>query len=174
MTCYWNNISGDDGLPVICGDKTVLRPIRYTDTDLIVKWRNNDRVKRNFIYRGPFTRETHAQWMDTNVKNGKVVQYIIEDHGKPVGSVYFRDVDQENKSAEFGIFIGEDDAVGKGIGTEATKLFIDFGLIWLDFDRIILRVLPHNKAAYNVYLKVGFAEENVDENGVIFMSITKE
>ena len=41
---------------------------------------------------------------------------------RPVGSVYFRDIDRVKKEAEYGIFLGEDDAAGKGYGTEAAKL----------------------------------------------------
>ena len=45
------------------------------------------------------------------------VQYIILDNadGKPVGSVYYRDIDNHNRSAEYGIFIGEESARGKGL-----------------------------------------------------------
>lgn len=34
---------------------------------------------------------------------------------------YFRDIDWENNRAEYGIFIGEEDAAGKGYGTLAAK-----------------------------------------------------
>lgn len=36
-----------------------LRPMTYEDTDLIVSWRNQESVRRNFIYQELFTRESH-------------------------------------------------------------------------------------------------------------------
>ena len=33
----------------------------------------------------------------------------------------------KNKKAEFGIFIGEDSARGKGIGTKSAELTIEYG-----------------------------------------------
>ena len=92
-------------------------PITISDTALIVKWRNNDSVRQNFIFQEPFTCEMHEAWMKNRVQTGEVVQYIIEDKitNEAVGSVYLRDTNAKNKSAEYGIFIGEDDAIGKGI-----------------------------------------------------------
>ena len=94
----------------------VLRPITESDTSLIVFWRNKESVKKNFLYRGDFTEETHRKWLEEKVKTGEVIQYIIEYKKQDVGSVYLRDIDYDNSSAEFGIFIGEDSARGKGIG----------------------------------------------------------
>lgn len=103
-------------LPILTGRLVVLRPITDGDTDLIVAWRNTPSVMQNFIFREPFTPEMHRHWLATKVATGQVVQYIIEDKatGQAVGSVYYRDVDQANHSAEYGIFIGEPAARGKG------------------------------------------------------------
>lgn len=146
-------------LPVLCGDKIVLRPIRDADTELIVKWRNNDRVRNNFIYRGPFTEAIHNQWMQDKVKTGEVIQYIIEYGKTPVGSVYYRDLDYQNNSAEFGIFIGEDNAIGKGVGKESIPLFLTLGFQVLGLHRVSLRHLAQNEIAHRLYLKTGFREE---------------
>lgn len=77
-------------------------------------------VRKNFIFQKPFTRTgPHRVRMETKVVSGEVVQFILcETEGdRPVGSVYFRDIDRENNRAEYGIFIGEEDAAGKGYGT---------------------------------------------------------
>ena len=118
-----------ENLPVLEGAAVRLRPIADADTDLIVKWRNTPSVVQNFIFRQTFTPEMHRRWLATKVATGQVVQYIIIDKAddKPVGSVYYRDIDNHNRSAEYGIFIGEESARGKGLGTETAKLFTDFG-----------------------------------------------
>ena len=38
---------------VLRGQKVTLREIDYDDTDLIVRWRNNPLVQKNFIYAIP-------------------------------------------------------------------------------------------------------------------------
>lgn len=143
----------------------VLRPITESDTDLIVCWRNKESVKKNFLYRSDFTAETHRKWLREKVQTGNVVQFIIEMQNEvqsvPVGSVYLRDIDYENSSAEFGIFIGEDSARGKGVGTEAAKMILEYGHKELGLHRIFLRMVAENIAAYKAYRKAGFVTEGI-------------
>ena len=137
-----------------------LRNIRYEDTDLIVRWRNSEAVKCNFFYREEFTAETHLKWMDTKVKSGEVVQYIIEADGRPVGSTYLRDIDREKSSAEYGVFIGED-VRGRGIGTEALRLTLDKVRNELGLKRIIARAIEGNAASINCFLHAGFEIDSI-------------
>lgn len=156
-------------LPIITGEKVVLRPITDADTDRIVAWRNTPSVMQNFIFRQKFTPEMHRDWLATKVAAGRVVQYIIEDKaaGRAVGSVYFRDVDPANHSAEYGIFIGEESARGKGFGTETARLFTAFGFAQLGLHRISLRLLAGNEPARRSYENAGFAVEGVFRDMVL-------
>ncbi len=142
----------------IAGGKVYIRPITMDDTFLIVKWRNNERVRNNFIYREVFTEEGHKKWMETKVASGEVVQYIIceNEAGRPVGSVYLRDVDLDNKEAEYGIFIGEDDAIGKRYGNEAAELMCSYAADKMHLGKLILRVFTDNIAARKSYEHAGF------------------
>ncbi|MBQ8596815.1 MAG: hypothetical protein IJ409_03390, partial [Lachnospiraceae bacterium] len=60
----------DTKATILYGQDIYLRPMTEEDTDLIVKWRNEDFVRRNFIYRKTFTAEGHLQWIETMVKTG--------------------------------------------------------------------------------------------------------
>lgn len=62
---------------------------------------------------------------------------------------------------EYGIFIGEESARGKGLGTETARLFTDFGFAGLHLHRISLRVLAENAAARRSYEKAGFVQEGI-------------
>lgn len=138
-----------------------LRPMTKEDTDLIVAWRNKDAVRRNFIYQELFTRQSHEHWIETMVDTGKVVQMIIcsQDTDQPLGSVYIRDIDMRHRKGEYGIFIGEDDARGKGIGTQAAKLAIEYAFEELKLHRLFLRVFADNLQAVRSYEKAGFVRE---------------
>ena len=150
-------------LPVINGEKVSLRPITDADTDDIVRWRNDPEIRRFFLFRETFTPEMHRAWLRDKVGTGRVIQYIIidRDSGRGVGSVYFRDVDAKNESAEYGIFIGERRARRRGIGTETARLFTRFGLDVLRLHRISLKVLGGNEIARRSYEKAGFRTEGV-------------
>lgn len=154
---------------VLFGFKVILRPINAGDTNNIVRWRNNPKVRKNFLFRETFTEEMHTHWLNTKVASGEVVQFIIEekDTQRPVGSVYFRDINSKTKSAEYGIFIGEDDAVNQGYGTEAARLFVHYGFEQLKLHRIFLRLIEGNDRAYQSYLAAGFQKEGIARDAVI-------
>ena len=160
-----------------------IRPIQERDTSLIVQWRNADAVRSRFIFQEKFTVELHENWMKKKVKTGEVVQFIIEIEDRPVGSVYLRDCDFHNQKAEFGIFIGEDDARGRGVGAEAIRQILDYAFYSLNLNKIFLRVFKDNIRAISCYEKAGFkcegcAREDVIVNNkkcdIVFMSILKE
>lgn len=145
----------------IQGEKVYLRPMTIEDTDRIVNWRNNPRVRNHFIYQKPFTREGHLAWIENKVNTGEVIQFIICENStdRPVGSVYFRDINREHRKAEYGIFIGEDDAAGKGVGSEVCRLACEYGFREEKWHKIMLRALSDNIVAIRSYEKAGFKRE---------------
>lgn len=167
------------GNMIIEGARVQLLPISEDDTKNIVKWRNH--VRGQFLDRRLFTEESHNYWLHTMVETGKVAQFVIEVKGKDkIGSVFLRDIDRKNKKAEFGIFIGEDRYQGKGYGTEATELILQYGFRQLGLHKITLRVLEKNKRAIGSYEKAGFKKEGcfvddvfVDDQyeNIIYMAI---
>lgn len=170
---------------MVSGDKLVIKKITKEHTPLIVKWRNNPRVQKNFIFQETFTEEMHNGWLKNKVETGEVVQFVVytKENEEPIGSVYLRDIDMHNEKAEFGIFLGEDSAIGKGYGTEATQLICRYGFEKLGLHKIMLRVFAFNKAAIRAYEKAGFIqeaylkdEEKIDGEffDIIFMAMIKK
>lgn len=151
------------------GSKVILRPIEESDTDNILKWRNSLGVKKYFCIQEDLTREDHLNWYNTKIKTGKVAQFIIIDKesNQEIGSTYLRDIDYKNKKAEFGIFIGEELARGKGCGLEATILTSNYGFNDLNLNKISLRVFEDNIKAINVYKRAGFEVEGTFKNDII-------
>lgn len=134
-----------------------LRLMTVEDTERIVAWRNQDFVRKNFIYQEPFTREGHLSWIREQVEPGHVVQFVIcLSDGRQIGSVYFRDIDREKGTAEYGIFIGEKDALGCGYGTAAAKAALTYAFGELGLCRIFLRFLADNIGAEKSYERAGF------------------
>ena len=54
-------------------DAIYLRQMQISDMDNIIAWRNNPRVRHNFIYQGLFTAEGHLNWIKTPIEPGHVV-----------------------------------------------------------------------------------------------------
>lgn len=138
-------------------EKVYLRLMETDDTEKIVTWRNRDFVRRNFINQELFSKEGHWAWIRNQVEPGHVVQFIIcLSDGREIGSVYFRDIDREIGIAEYGIFIGEEDALGCGYGTQAAKAALEYAFTELRLDKIFLRFLSDNIGAQKSYEHAGF------------------
>ncbi len=138
-----------------------LRKLTVEDTEQIVEWRNKVEVRSNFIYQNLFTREGHLTWFHEMLETKKAYQFMVceKESNRAIGSVYLRDVDLQHQKAEYGIFIGETFARGKGYGTEAAKLILEYGFEELKLHRIYLRVFADNVAARRSYEKAGFVQE---------------
>ena len=163
-------------------NEVTIRPITYDDTENIIKWRNSEYVNSRFIDRRLFTKESHEAWLKKYVETGKVAQFIILLDGEAVGSVYLRDIDPDKKEAEYGIFIGEESARGKGVGTKSAKLILKYAFEELNLEKIFLRVFKDNPGAVRSYEKAGFKKIdrvdtlNIDGETleVIFMELEKK
>lgn len=154
------------------------------DTAQIVAWRNQNFVRLNFISQALFTKEGHLKWIEEQVKPGRVVQFIIcLAGGREIGSVYLRDIDRVKGAAEYGIFIGEKDALGCGYGSWAAKLTLEYAFETLQLQKVFLRFLEGNEGACKSYENAGFRmiDNKWDtvlleqgERRVFFMEIDRE
>lgn len=75
-----------------------------------------------------------------------------------VGEVVLNDWDDANESCNFRILIGPDGR-DRGLGSEATRLMIDYAFEHLPLHRIELEVYAFNPRAQRVYEKAGFVVE---------------
>jgi RimJ/RimL family protein N-acetyltransferase len=80
--------------------------------------------------------------------------------GRCVGEVVFNQWSQPNRSCNFRITIGPHGR-DRGLGTEATRMFIGYGFEQLGLHRVSLDVINFNPRARAVYEKVGFVAEGV-------------
>ena len=152
--------------PVARTDRIYIRRMTEDDTDLIVDWRNREDVREHFFFRERFTRQMHENWLRTKVATGKVEQFIVclADTDKPVGSSYLRDIDREEACAEYGIFIGEASARGKGLGAEILKATMDYALNVLKLKTVRARAISDNIASIRIFENYGFTINEVIKN----------
>ena len=138
-----------------------LRPIELRDTPLIVRWRNQEDVRKNLYIQTDLTEQMHEQWYHTRVATGQCAQFIIECETGPIGTVFLKNIDRDLLKAEFGIFLGSNESRGKGYGSAAAAKILEYGFSVLSLNRIYLTVFMSNPAAIRSYEKAGFRREGV-------------
>jgi len=75
-----------------------------------------------------------------------------------IGLVDLRTIDYRTRTAELGILIGEQDCWGKGYGTEALYLLLDYAFSVLGLHNVMLATVGYNERALRAYRRVGFCE----------------
>jgi RimJ/RimL family protein N-acetyltransferase len=142
----------------LTGNKCYLSPIHLDDTEMYCKWLNDLEISKYLVFPStqfPIPRE--RELLSNMIQRGEQIFAIVtQENDTLIGNTGFHDVDHLNRKAEFGIFIGDKDYWGKGYGTEATLLMLDYGFNILNLNNILLRVYAFNPRATKSYQKAGF------------------
>jgi diamine N-acetyltransferase len=106
----------------------------------------------------PTTLEQESAWYESEQTNRIAFTIYERATWQPIGNTSLHEVDYRNRSAVFGILIGETAARGKGYGTEATRLMLDYAFSALGLHSVMLTCAAFNQAGLRAYAKAGFRE----------------
>jgi diamine N-acetyltransferase len=155
--------SGNAERPIlnIEGDLVALGPLRRELLPLYQRWINDLGTMRTLgLAPLPMTSEKEQNWYDRQSKAEDDVPFTIYEREalRPIGNTGLHGVDHRDRSATFGILIGEPDCRGKGYGTETTRLMLDYAFTALGLHNVMLTVLEFNASGIRTYQKAGFKE----------------
>ncbi len=145
----------------IVGERVALGPLSRDLLPTYLRWINDFSTLRTLMVPPrPMTMEAELAWYErASAIGGNPVFTIYELDGlRPIGNTDLRDIDYRNRSAAFGIMIGEPDARGKGYGTETVRLMLDYAFTALGLHSVMLTVYEFNHAGRRTYQKAGFKE----------------
>lgn len=165
LTSHMDGTTPDDRPPLnIVGEQVALGPLRRELIPLYQRWFNSFELLRTLDrHLKPVSLDQVERWFEaraTPVTIGSVVVFTIYECGtwKPIGNTALEGINLRDRTAEFGIFIGETDLQGRGYGSEATRLMLDYAFTGLGLQNVMLRVWEYNIAGIRVYEKAGFRE----------------
>ncbi len=144
----------------IDGELVSLGPLDRSMLPLFQRWINDFNVQHRVgLAPGPMTREAEERWYESTTNSNGAAFAIYERATMTlVGSTNLHAMDHRHGTATFGIMIGEPTARGKGYGTEAASLMLDYAFTILDLHSVNLTVAGFNHAAQAAYRKAGFRE----------------
>jgi RimJ/RimL family protein N-acetyltransferase len=154
----------------LVGERCYLSPIHLDDTEQYCEWLNDLEVAKYLVFPGKqFPIEKERKLLENMIqRDAQIFAIVTLENDILIGNTGFHDVDNVNRTAEFGIFIGDKNYWGKGFGTEATKLMLDYGFNVLNLNNILLRVYAFNPRAANSYKKAGFKIIGIRRQAKIF------
>jgi RimJ/RimL family protein N-acetyltransferase len=146
----------------LVGDFVALGPVHKGILPLLWKWENDLELS---VLTGdpvsPISPEGIDSLYERYAKSDPGhASFVIYERAsmRPIGTVGLPNVNHAHRTAELGIGIGERDCWGKGYGTEATRLILDYAFNVLGLHNVMLRVFAYNERAIRSYRKVGFKE----------------
>lgn len=154
---------------MIEGVKTVMRQLELGDEVLLHQWRNYADGNQYcglpygfLLSKEAFRLEIKKQIEETQVFPSEKTFIICKKEDlKPIGDISYRNWNARNRSAEFGIEIGEMGEQSKGYGADALTHFINFMFNHLNLNRIELTTLKDNAKAQKLYKKLGFHQSGI-------------
>jgi RimJ/RimL family protein N-acetyltransferase len=149
----------------ITGNKASLRLITLNDATKYKQWVKDEEVTKYSLskWQKLYTPQQINDWLNKIVLEVNSINLaVIDKHsGDVIGHAGISAISQANRSGEYFIFIGEKSFWNKGIGTEVTRLVVDYGFRALHLHRIMLTVSDLNAGGVRAYLKAGFKHEGI-------------
>ncbi len=134
-----------------------LRRLSPSDTAILRRWRNSDRVRLSMSSQHIVTTDEHWAWFAKALEAEPPVHFVYECGGAPLGLVTFRDIDELNATCEWGFYIGEAWAPRRS-GVRMGLLAIDRAFGELRLAELRAKVLANNIASIAYHAKMGFSE----------------
>ena len=149
--------------PFLIGEKIYLRGLKEEDlSGEYFQWLN-DKDVTCYLESGyfPNTQVNMENYYEKiNNSNSILMLAIIEKStDKHIGNIKLEPINWIHRTAKLGIMIGNKESYGKGFGTEAIKLIVEYSFDELNLRKITLGVVAENKPALKVYKKIGFELE---------------
>lgn len=137
--------------------KLSYRPLSLNDVELVLAWRSNPMVYQHFRYQdGPLTWEDHLAWYES--RQSERYDYIIEYEDRRVGSVFL------TPDSFIGVYIGEVNLWGEGIGEAAVK--------WIctehDRESVFAEIHGENEASRRLFENCGFSVHEQEGDWLIY------
>lgn len=146
-----------------------LRPLRVSDLETILEWRNAPSVRKNMYTQDIISIEQHrAWWSDVSLRDDKRY-YICEEFGVAVGVVAFTDINFKSCNASWAFYA--DPNARKGTGSSMELLALDHAFLDMKLHKLYCEVLSFNHGVISMHKKFGFNVEGTfvqqfkNENG---------
>ncbi len=154
--------------PTLKGNRVILRRPQESDIEDRFSYGRNAEIVRMFVGDTrdlkPFTRDEAVAQHRASLSTP--LAWTIEPERKGIGGIRLT-LNEADRRARLAMGIFDANKLGKGLGTEATRLVLQYAFETLKLHRVDLRVLEYNRRAIRCYEKCGFIREGVERDGAL-------
>ena len=155
----------------LIGERIYLSPVSVEDAEKYVEWfcdfKTADGIGKSSSI---MTVESEREWLEKNLKNNDFNFAIVNlENDELIGNCGIMNINQKDRCAEVGIFIGNEEHRSKGYGTELMRKMLEL-LKQLGYAKASLAVQKANYAV-GMYRKLGF--ETIKENDEEYIMVCR-
>lgn len=147
-----------------------LRPFESTDVDGYFPGLFDAEMRRLTGTQNSFTRSQVERYIENAAQDDSRLMLLIalQENDQVIGDIALMDMHTKNRSAHIRIAIDNTEHQGKGYGSEALLLMLDYGFGICNLHRIELEVYAFNQRAIRTYEKLGFQREGVRRDALFY------
>jgi UDP-4-amino-4,6-dideoxy-N-acetyl-beta-L-altrosamine N-acetyltransferase len=135
-----------------------LRLLGAEDLEIVLAWRNSERIRANMYTDHLITLAEHRAWFERSKKQTTSVYLIFEVQNRSVGLVYFTGIDMKNGRSYWGFYLGEEN-LPHGCGTALGVIGIAYAFTQLNIRKLCGEAFAFNGPSIRFHKKLGFVEE---------------
>lgn len=153
------------------GDLVRLTQLQRNDIPAFTRWFRDAEIQSliDIDVMVPVTDEAEQEFYEQAVKKSNDAFYFsirTLEGDLLIGNCSLFGINHKNRSAEFGIVVGEKEYWGRGYGSDAARIILRFAFEEANLNRVHLEAFGYNARAIRSYEKVGFVREGVRREAV--------
>ena len=141
-----------------------LRAIEPKDLNVILQWRNNENLRKNFREYREFSLLQINKWYESMIQDHKFEMFIIFDleTNESIGVAGITYVDWVNRHGDVHFYIGKGEAwIDKVYAPKAINLVLDYGFNIMNLNKLWAEIYEIDVKKLNFFKQLGF---KVDAN----------
>ena len=148
-------------VPVLRGPRVTLRPPAAGDADAARRIGVHPEIHRFFGYEVAEWREltpVEAEWLVADLApSERAVTWVVDVGSGFIGTAALHSFDEESGRAAYAVGLLDPEVLGRGLGTEVTRIVLAHAFDDLRLTTLTVRVLEFNSRAIACYARSGFS-----------------
>jgi RimJ/RimL family protein N-acetyltransferase len=154
----------------LIGERLYLRPLEKSDLGVLQTWANDPELRGLTGETMPSSQVGMEETFERARTDPDRVWFVVvhkETH-QVIGEARLLRMFYAWRTTDLSIILGDKTAWGRGFGTEAINLLLDYAFGYLNFHRVSIGVVASNERALRFYEKVGFKREGLQRDGYYY------
>ncbi len=144
-------------------NNVTLRPVETNDLDTWYDWEQNIDLAILASWTPLLSKTAFKQKFEQRINEPRddMKYFALDYEGQFVGVLQLAMIDHYERRATLSIFLGVKELWGRGIGSTALRLLLDYAFTVQGLERVYAEVFGFNKRSQQLMERVGFQKEGI-------------